>query len=189
MPVTILMHGHGTWLPRLGFTRVPEGCTFTLYTHMAKMMPAQMAKEILEGSFAGEPERTCRAGESVPELVLSSLLPADYLAAQQLAEARGAKLLAKCVDGPAQHLRLSHAFTLARDKHGPAIDFHWVSCQKLALNDAGGGRIGINAIDLRSDPEEEGYAFRWKGGGNVVHHELVRETGRERLVLPLPDLV
>jgi len=123
-------YGHGTWVPQVGFTRVPTGCSMFCYTPANSILNTSylMALDIYDGGTP-EPFDTYSAGNQVPNYVLSPLPPS---AVNPVLGRVGRSQYRKpfSVILTAAHVKLSDIFkavTLALP--GRSCEFHWTACR------------------------------------------------------------
>lgn len=175
----VFLHGHGSWKPEFGYTQVPRNCSVTFYTHFAKLLNQTMVRLILNGTFAGQFERTIGAFHAVPNLRMSSLTQGQYDWADATFVPGGRVLYRLPPAPPTQRFFLSQMMQAFTDAWGrdAQIDYHWLCCQALGLDKVGGGEVGLNASDRTAQTGHEGeYLFKWKDGNGVEQTKWVKSN-------------
>ena len=162
---TVLLHGHGSWKPEFGYTKVPKNCSISFYTHFAKLLNQTMVRLIFQGTYNGTLDREIGEFMTVPDLRMSSLTQGQYDWADANFVPNGRVLYRLAPKPPTQRFKLSEmmsAFTEAWGKD-TAIEYEWICCQSLGLDRKGGRKLGLNASDRTAQVGHEGqYLFKWK---------------------------
>jgi len=177
--VVVFLHGHGSWHPQMGYTKVPQGCSVSFYTHFAKLLNQTMVAKIFDGSFAGELERTVGQFMTLPNLRMSSLTVGQKTWAENMWAgspiAPGKGILMLPAAPPTQRRTLDELMASAVKQLGNDIQFRWLCCQSLALKQVGGRALGLNASDRTAQTGHEGhYLFKWTDENGLAHQKWVR---------------
>jgi hypothetical protein len=166
MATKVYLHGHGSWKPSMGHILMPKGCSIVFYTHFAKLLNQTMVKQILEGAYAGDTDRTIGEFKAAPNLQMSSLTHDQMKWANQTFAGTGAVLHMLPAGPPMKRKSLEALIDECVQAFGKEIEFHWLCCQSLALTQMGGRAVGLNASDRTAQEGREGYyLFKWKEGG------------------------
>jgi len=147
------LSGHGGWEPKDGYTTVPKGCTVVFYTDFAKCLMTGAEHQILAGTY-NKVERTVEEFKLTPNMVLHPQ-PADWTqtARKKLALRNDKDCRLITVKRKAS---LEELFKILVGPNDTDIEFHWMACQALELNEVGGFASGVNAGDFAHDPSKPG---------------------------------
>lgn len=166
MSTKVFLHGHGSWAPSMGYVTVPKGCSVSFYTHFAKLLNATMVRQILGGTYAGDLDRVIGEYKSVPNVRMSSLTGGQIMNANNWFNGIGAVLHMLPASPPVVRMTLQELMDECMQTIDDSIDFHWLCCQSLTLNQQGGRALGLNASDRTAQVGHEGYyLFKWKENG------------------------
>jgi len=173
---TVYLHGHGSWTPSMGYTKVPANCSLTFYTHFAKLLNATMVKQIMAGTYT-KTESEHGAFKTVPNLQISSLTQGQVNNAYTWGGGVSPYILHTLPVAPKTRLSLSDVMADCTAAYGKKLDFHWLCCQSLGLSKVGGREFGLNASDRTAQSGHNGqYLFKWKDVNGIQQQKWVKSN-------------
>lgn len=175
----VLLHGHGSWKLEFGYTKMPKNCSILFYTHFAKLLNRAMVRQIFQATYTGTIDREIGAFMTVPDLRMDSLTQGQYDWADANFIANNRVLYRLAPEPPTQRFKLSEmmdTFTQAWGRDTP-IEYEWICCQALGLDQKGGGELGLNASDRTAQAGHAGeYLFKWKDGNGNPQQKWVKSN-------------
>ena len=168
----VFLSGHGGWHPKLGYTKVPAGCSVNFYTHFAKLLITGMEYRILRGDY-NQVESNFPQFSMVPNMKLYGQPEAWTQKSENelQSNAWGANAMIYALDDEDDETTLSEIF--AEINENPRLpedlEFHWLACSEVQLRKAGGADIGFNAGDFNHD----------RGSGGRYRNQSRRGTWKD----------